>query len=103
MVPLKVCDGLDIIDHVSTAGQGDGKRLRHGIAGHVDTLPRLSSGSTLTMSAKENEAKNTLYVVEAKICLGHGVVKSMIVLCLQMFQKKTEHLDTFAVAGRAYL
>lgn len=80
MVSLNVCDCLNIIDHVSTAGQGDGERLRDGIVGHIDTLPRLSSGSISAVSA-ENEAKNTLYVVEAKVCLEHGVMKCIIVPC----------------------
>jgi hypothetical protein len=35
-------DGLDVVDHESTARQGDGERFGDGVVGHIDVIPRLS-------------------------------------------------------------
>jgi hypothetical protein len=63
MGSLKMGDGLDVIDHESTAGQGDGKRFGDGVVGHIDIIPRLSSRSTQALSVRLYDARNTWYVV----------------------------------------
>jgi hypothetical protein len=65
MLLLKMGDGLDVVDHESTTGQGDGKRLGDGVVGHIDMIPRLSSRSKKALSARVlvHDARNTWYVV----------------------------------------
>ena len=63
---LKVGNGLHVIDHESTAGQGDGKRFGDGAVGHIDMIPRLSSRSVQALSARAKHARNTWYVKAAE-------------------------------------
>jgi hypothetical protein len=70
---LKMGDCLDVVDHESTTGQGDGKRLGDGVVGHIDIIPRLSSRSTNALSAKVDDARNTWYVVVGMGCRERGI------------------------------
>lgn len=74
---LEMGDGLDIVDHESTAGQSDGKRFGEGAVSHVDVIPRLSSRSMQAMSAIVEHARNTWYVVAAKSGFGSGLLRSV--------------------------
>lgn len=79
MLALNLCDGLDIVDHESAAGQSNAEGLGDVVFGHVGE-PRRSSKPTCKMSVHEQTKE---HVVETESCLGDKSMASIFVTGLQ--------------------
>ena len=76
VLALDVCDGLDIVDHESAAGQSNAEGLGDVVFGHVGE-PRRSSKPTCKMSVHEQTKE---HVVGTESCLGDKSMASVFVI-----------------------